>query len=86
MCQEVEAVLTGKDEIALEESLLFGLDVLAAVGYVLLGQTEINHPYLVEEVFVASDRLWETDHDVVQLHVVVGVASLVDELDLAKHL
>jgi hypothetical protein len=40
----------------------------------------------VEEVLVVSHCAWVANHDVVQLHVVEGVAGLVNQLDLVKEL
>lgn len=54
MCEQVEAVLARKDQISLEESLLLSGDVLAVIGYVLLGKTKVNHPDFMEVVLVAS--------------------------------
>ena len=82
----VEGVHGGEDQVTLEELLFLGWNVLTVLLKVLLGETEVDKPDLVEGSLRVGQGLVVTDEDVVKLEVVESVASFVDHPEGIKEL
>lgn len=78
---EIERVYRRKDEVALEQLLVFLLHVLALWVKVLFGDAEVDQVDVVQLLIVAV-----TDENVVGLEVVEQVATLMNGLDLLQNL
>ena len=84
--QQVEGVLTGEDDVALEGSMLLHLDVVAVSVVVSLGKPKVDHSDLVQGSVVIRELSSVTNDNVVQLQIVVQEARLVDHLYGVKEL